>query len=440
MTNAIAAIRNIYSLPEVNAVAAFSPAGATTSTPPLNQPAFYNWQTLINPRQAMSSALVGQPQQQPALPAILPQVQAGATTNGASAELNQLLNSTNSLTGDVVNQATQRDLAQKQVEQQKALQQQQQVQVNQLKQQNAMLAQQINALQQQQQQTLNPASLTVPLVNGGVASSNPYLVGLGSLGSVPSTATMPSLYSSTFSTAGMGVATTPAPAPQSTVPSPTNATVSTPTPTAITADVQQAKTTPPPSPTKSIATIEETKKTTSTKTSTSAESPKETSSSKEAPAQMVYLRKKGTVEGTLQVKNAKGNILMSLDARSGKEGYTETDWERSKSPIPFSPKEDDYYLNLEPIEDGSVFAAETGKTGRFFPISSNESDTVTIAQEGKERSDIGLHTEDSEKGSKGCVVLLWDTPDRKKQVEDLYAKLGQLGKKQKNIRLSVVSL
>ena len=178
----------------------------------------------------MSSALVGQPQQQPALPAILPQVQAGATTNGASAELNQLLNSTNSLTGDVVNQATQRDLAQKQVEQQKALQQQQQVQVNQLKQQNAMLAQQINALQQQQQQTLNPASLTVPLVNGGVASSNPYLVGLGSLGSYgnPSSSLIfpaNQLYSPTFSTAGMGVNTTPTkPAPTTTTSPPTTET------------------------------------------------------------------------------------------------------------------------------------------------------------------------------------------------------------------------
>ena len=208
---------------------------------------YYNWQTLPTdfvtpratlptlvpttvqpPQQAMPSALVGQPQQQPALPAILPQVQAGATTNGASAELNQLLNSTGTLASDVVAQSALLEQAQKQVEQQKAIQQQQ-MQVNQLKQQNAILAQQINALQTQQQ-TLNPASLTVPLVNGGVASSNPYLVGLGSLGSYgnPSSSLIfpaNQLYSPTFSTAGMGVNTTPTkPAPTTTTSPPTTET------------------------------------------------------------------------------------------------------------------------------------------------------------------------------------------------------------------------
>ena len=231
---------------------------------------YYNWQTLPTdfvtpratlptlvpttvqpPQQAMPSALVGQPQQQPALPAILPQVQAGATTNGASAELNQLLNSTGTLASDVVAQSALLEQAQKQVEQQKAMQQQQ-MQVNQLKQQNAILAQQINALQTQQQ-TLNPASLTVPLVNGGVASSNPYLVGLGSLGSygtAPTSLIYPAnqLYSPGFSTSGMNINPAKQP-PASTTPvsgtAASSAVSATPTSSAVTDETPKTEETKP---------------------------------------------------------------------------------------------------------------------------------------------------------------------------------------------------
>ena len=432
MTNAIAAIRNIYSLPEVNAVAAFSPAGATTSTPPLNQPAFYNWQTLINPRQAMSSALVGQPQQQPALPAILPQVQAGATTNGASAELNQLLNSTGTLASDVVAQSALLEQAQKQVEQQKALQQQQQVQVNQLKQQNAMLAQQINALQQQQQQTLNPASLTVPLVNGGVASSNPYLVGLGSLGSYgnPSSSLIfpaNQLYSPTFSTAGMPLNTAN-----------TSGGSALYSPTFSTAGMGLNTTENKQAPI-STSTLTASSAVSSTHATSSGSFPPFSATSA-MPAQLVYKRQKGSVEGTLQVKDSDGKVIAELPARSGQQEAADTDWETAKSPIPFSPAGEDYYLSLKPLENSAVFAEGNENVGLFFPISSDESQPEIIEQGGKTRTAIGLHSENDKPGSAGCVVVLWDTPERKQQVQALYDKLAELGKTQKTIRFSVVSL
>jgi len=253
MSQPITAISNLTNLQNVQGI---HPAwleagyGIVPSTP-----TYYNWQTLltdlptgVTPRQSLDSlpainapvttvsdltfprdALPGQfpvqqaqqpafavqlpvqqaqqPVQQPAsaFTGVLPQVPVGATGNGASAELNQLLNSTGTLTSDIVTQSAMLEQAQRQVEQQKAaLQQQQQyqTQVTQLQQQNAILLQQVEALKQQA--TL-PATLTTPLSTGSVASSNPYLVGLGNLGSVPFTTTMPSLYSPTFSTKGMGL-------------------------------------------------------------------------------------------------------------------------------------------------------------------------------------------------------------------------------------------
>jgi hypothetical protein len=175
---------------------------------------------------ALAVQLPVQQAQQPAsaFTGVLPQVPVGATGNGASAELNQLLNSTGTLASDVVAQSALLEQAQKQVEQQKlALQQQQQyqTQVTQLQQQNAILFQQVEALKQQA--TL-PSTLTTPLSTGGVTSSNPYLVGLGNLGSVPFTTTMPSLYSPTFSTKGMGL-------PPSTTATVSQASVSPSTPT-----------------------------------------------------------------------------------------------------------------------------------------------------------------------------------------------------------------
>jgi hypothetical protein len=144
--------------------------------------------------------------------------------NGASAELNSLLNSTNTLASAVSQQGAMLEQAQKQLEQQKlqqqAIQQQQNTilkqQLSQLSATPATVAQQVGQLQQQ--------TAGIPLNTGGVATSNPYLVGLGTLGSlsVPSSSTLLSqnqLYSPTFNTSQFGVTPT----------LPTNATATTPT-------------------------------------------------------------------------------------------------------------------------------------------------------------------------------------------------------------------
>lgn len=156
--------------------------------------------------------------------------------NGASAELNSLLNSTNTLASAVSQQGAMLEQAQKQLEQQKLQQQavqQQQQQLASLQQQNTILKQQLSQLSAspapgvaQQVTQLQQQTAGVPLATGGVATSNPYLAGLGTLGSlsVPSSATLLSrnqLYSPTFNTSQFGVTPT----------LPTSATAITGTPT-----------------------------------------------------------------------------------------------------------------------------------------------------------------------------------------------------------------
>lgn len=176
-------------------------------------------------------------------------------------------------------------------------------------------------------------------------------------------------------------------------------------------------------------------------TPTESSNKKSTNSSK-PPARLEYVRTKDSVEGTLRVLDGEGKVITTLPARSGKAGHTQSDWERSKSPIPRTEKTADLFLHLKPLagQAGTVFASKAGDTGKFYPISSSESDTETIkSADGKKvRTHVGLHTEDVNVGSEGCVVLLWDTPERKKQVEEFYTTLDTLAKTQSSIRLSVV--
>jgi hypothetical protein len=253
MTKAITAVSyNIYNLPDMN-------GGAIPNTPVAPIIPFYDWQstsspllntpTLDSPRTALPLAQVPQQPSVSSAPALLPQVPAVASGNGASVELNQLLNSTGTLATDVVNQSVLLEQAQKQVEQQKASQQQQ-LQVNQLQQQNAILTQQLASLQQQ---TISPANPTIPVAGGGVASSNPYMVGLGSLGSYATASAASSLifpttsqmYSPTFSTAGMNINQSTLLAPTAIPATTAPVTVSsTPAPTAITGEKTTVSATP----------------------------------------------------------------------------------------------------------------------------------------------------------------------------------------------------
>lgn len=151
-----------------------------------------------------------------------------------------------------------------------------------------------------------------------------------------------------------------------------------------------------------------------------------------------YDRQKGTVDGffTLQEVDDHGNIVKlfnKLPARSGQKGYTETDWVRGKSPIPYGTHE----LHLNSINKRE-WAGHSG-IGWFFPIASpgfqrKIEDPVTKLF----RLDIGLHPENDFVGSAGCIVLLANTGPRKNEVLRLFEFLDRLFNDQKTIKLVVL--
>jgi hypothetical protein len=60
-----------------------------------------------------------------------------------------------------------------------------------------------------------------------------------------------------------------------------------------------------------------------------------------------YDRRKGSIEGFLTVIDATGKKLLDkLPARSGQNGYTETNWMPAKSPIPLWQPQVNYYSIL----------------------------------------------------------------------------------------------
>lgn len=153
-----------------------------------------------------------------------------------------------------------------------------------------------------------------------------------------------------------------------------------------------------------------------------------------------FNRHESTIEGvfTLQAADKNGKIQMlfhQLPARSGQKGYTHTSWERNKSPIPYG----EHRLWLKSVNPGT-FPTTPGGIGEFYPIS-NTSDRRVIANKldpNERRLDIGLHPENAYAGSAGCIVLLIDTPKRKKEVERLFAYLRGLGQYQEFIELRVL--
>jgi hypothetical protein len=133
-TKPIASISNLPPAVDLtNIHPAWLAAGGYTST---SQTPYYAWQTLpadfITPREVAPQPTAIVPQSsltqpsvpstqapvalgQPAIPSPSPQLPTGATTNGGSTELNQLLNSTSTLATDVSNQGERLLEAQKQL-------------------------------------------------------------------------------------------------------------------------------------------------------------------------------------------------------------------------------------------------------------------------------------------------------------------------------------
>ena len=176
---------------------------------------------------------------------------------------------------------------------------------------------------------------------------------------------------------------------------------------------------------------------------------KNTQSTPEKPAtdlpippsiRVFYDRRKGSIDGFLTVIDATTGkkLLDKLPARSGQNGYTETNWVPAKSPIPHWQPKVDYYLHLTPIHNGDDFPTQTSGIGLFFPISTHQHNPDLIEQGRNRRWHVGLHPENAYPGSAGCIVLLWNTPVRKAKVKALFTLLKELGKTQSVVELTVL--
>ena len=158
-----------------------------------------------------------------------------------------------------------------------------------------------------------------------------------------------------------------------------------------------------------------------------------------SPLRLFYDRRKGSIEGVLTVMDATGKKLLDkLPARSGQNGYTETNWVPAKSPIPLWQPQISYYLHLSPVQNGEVFPTKASGIGLFFPISTHPSNPDLIEQGKNRRWHVGLHPENAYPGSAGCIVLLWNTPARKRKVEALFSLLAEQGKTQATVQLTVL--
>ena len=142
------------------------------------------------------------------------------------------------------------------------------------------------------------------------------------------------------------------------------------------------------------------------------------------PYRAFFDRDENSINGFFTLQDEKGKKLFErLPARSGQNGYTKTNWLRSRSPIPFSKWiNKPYRLWLQSVSAGMDHKANG--IGEFWPISNTDSmREIHGPYEGQGRMDIGIHWENDKPGSAGCIVLVSDTPARREQVKKLFAKL-----------------
>lgn len=114
-------------------------------------------------------------------------------------------------------------------------------------------------------------------------------------------------------------------------------------------------------------------------------------------------------------------LFEKLPARSGQRGWTNKEWVRGKSAIPFGALR----LWTKPIKVGKK--ADYDGIGEFFNISSgNNRDIIQGFAPQQVRESIGLHRENDKPGSAGCIVLLDNTPALDAQVTKLFKFLREL--------------
>jgi hypothetical protein len=134
--------------------------------------------------------------------------------------------------------------------------------------------------------------------------------------------------------------------------------------------------------------------------------------------ELYYKKSKNKIEGCLSIivrddnkEVIESESIRDVVARSGAPGFHNTNGIRGKSPTP----DGNYYLwnSRDRIQQYNDLDATGSEIGRFYPISSGETNHRLIKHSSGERWDIGLHDENSFRGSAGCIVVVDNSDFRK---------------------------
>ncbi len=175
-------------------------------------------------------------------------------------------------------------------------------------------------------------------------------------------------------------------------------------------------------------------------------------------------RSENTIEGFFTLKTVERDTsdptyvktikeFSKLPARSGLKGTEKTSWERGHSPIPWTRNANVEEVKKNPklfpeclwiwlrlvLQEGQ-WAGNTG-IGEFRYISTELTQPSIIRSPSNPslvREAIGIHPENSRKGSSGCIVLLASTEGQRKKIIELQDYVKVLAKTTKLIRLEVI--
>lgn len=112
--------------------------------------------------------------------------------------------------------------------------------------------------------------------------------------------------------------------------------------------------------------------------------------------------------------------IRNISIRTGIR-LTPDDWQRGISGCPVG--EHLLWVGRKHIKQYSDLDATGNEIGRFYPISSSSANVNILRGEGKHRTHIGLHDENDNPGSAGCIVVVCN-----KEWRNLCQKLDQLTK------------
>ncbi len=150
----------------------------------------------------------------------------------------------------------------------------------------------------------------------------------------------------------------------------------------------------------------------------------------QAPYKMFFKRNiGGGVDGLLTVMHNDGrSFFKQMQARTGQSAGYKTSWQTGISGTPVGT----HLLHIQPkspfVEQIGQDAGQTG-IGEFFRISSTHHNIMFIddPHSNRRRKAVGLHQENKWAGSRGCVVVVVDTPEQMAEWRALSAFLLELG-------------